>query len=611
MQSWLSFIFFSRTMMVNKALPSVASSENLPLMILAVWQYLRAYRRYQFLALVLLMILASFAEVFSIGAIVPFLAALTAPELVFNHPMAQLFIQILNIESPQQIVLPTAIIFGTAALIAGIIRVLLLYTTTRFSYAVGADLSLDMYRRSLYQPYIVHTTRNSSELITGITGKSAVMTGSILVPLLNLSSSFFLLGGILLALFALNPIIAIVACAFFGIIYSIILAITKKKLQHNSACIARESTQVIKSLQEGFGGIREVLIDATQEIYCRIYQKADRPLRLAQGRNTFISASPRFFIETVGLIMIAGFAYSMSLRPGGVSTAIPVLGALALGAQRLLPILQQSYASISIIRGAKASMQDVLELLGQPLPADIEVLMEPMLFKNNIELVNVNFQYGPVSTPILKNINIRIPKGKKIGFMGATGSGKSTLLDILMSLHEPNSGNLKVDGAPVTGVNRKGWRALIAHVPQTIYLSDSSIAENIALSVPAEEIDLSRVQKAAEQAQISQSIEAWPEQYQTKVGERGVRLSGGQLQRIGIARALYKKASVLIFDEATSALDVDTEKAVMDAIDGLDREMTILIIAHRLSTLKNCDQIVELANGCVKRQGTYNDLVNS
>lgn len=579
-------------------------------MVWAVWLRLRARRRHQFWALLALMILASFAEVFSIGAVVPFLGALTAPQMVFDHPAAQIFIQVLNIETPQQLILPAAIGFGMAALFAGGVRLLLLYASTRFSYAVGADLSVEMYRRSLYQPYVVHTARNSSALITGITGKSAVMTGSILVPLLNLFSSTFLLGGILMALLAINPVIALVACAIFGLTYGAILAGTKKSLKTNSERIAHESVQVIKSLQEGFGGIRDVLIDRTQEIYCRIYQKADRPLRLAQGRNTFISASPRFIIETIGMILIAGFAYSMSQQPGGVSAAIPVLGALALGAQRLLPILQQSYASLSIIRGAEASLRDVLELLDQPLPDETSAIAHQTEFASKIELQNVGFQYGSAA-PVLEQINVQIPKGQQIGFMGETGSGKSTLLDILMGLLEPSSGQLQVDGQSITAENQNAWRAHIAHVPQAIYLSDSSVAENIAFGMPQDQIDLERVKRAAAQAQIAQSIEAWPEQYQTKVGERGVRLSGGQRQRIGIARALYKRADVLIFDEATSALDNDTERAVMDAIDGLDGALTILIVAHRLSTLKNCDQIVELAAGRVTRQGTYNELVTS
>lgn len=558
------------------------------------------------------MIVASFAEVFSIGAVVPFLGALTAPQAVFDHPSAQVFIKVFNIETPQELILPTAITFGAAAMFAGGIRLLLLYATTRYSYAVGADLSVDMYRRSLYQPYIVHTARNSSELIAGVTGKSAMMTGSVLVPLLNLFSSVFLLGGILLALLAIDPLIAIVACAIFGIVYGSILAATKQRLLSNSASIAHESVQVLKSLQEGLGGIRDVLINGTQEFYCRIYLKADRPLRLAQGRNVFISASPRFIIETIGMILIAGFAYVVSQRPSGVSEAIPVLGALALGAQRLLPILQQSYASLSIIRGAQAPMRDVLELLDQPLPTESDAPAgKPLAFARAMDLNGVGFRYVADGNPILAGINLQIFKGQKFGFMGETGSGKSTLLDILMGLLEPSEGSLKVDGVAITAANQSAWRAHIAHVPQAIFLSDSSVAENIAFGVPAEMIDLSLVQRAAERAQISRSIEDWPQQYQTKVGERGVRLSGGQRQRIGIARALYKQADVLIFDEATSALDSDTESAVMEAIDELDGELTILIVAHRLSTLKNCDQIVELANGRVKRQGSYKELVAS
>jgi ATP-binding cassette subfamily B protein len=250
-------------------------------------------------------------------------------------------------------------------------------------------------------------------------------------------------------------------------------------------------------------------------------------------------------------------------------------------------------------------------MLDRPLPAILNRSSSELItFKKNITLENVGFAYSKDSPFILSNINIEILKGQRVGFIGTTGAGKSTLLDIVMGLLAPTEGVLAVDGQSIDSKNIRKWQNHIAHVPQSIYLTDSSIEENIAFGVPAQDIDHFRVRLAASQAQISHVIESWPLQYKTKIGERGIRLSGGQRQRIGIARALYKQASVIIFDEATSALDGDTEKMVMDAVDGLNKDLTVLIIAHRLTTLKNCDIIAELEHGKIKRVGKYGSLVS-
>lgn len=590
--------------------PERPSPPSLPRLIFDFWRRLELRRQRQFLLLMVLMIVASFVEVFSIGAVLPFLGALTAPDKVFAHPAAQLFIRVFNISSAQDLLFPTALTFCIAALLAGSIRLLLLYATTRYSQVVGADLSINIYQRTLYQPYSVHVSRNSSEIINGITGKSAMMIGSVLVPALTLISTTILLVGILLVLLAVDPVIAVGAGVVFGIIYWLILRMTREGLRRNGETIAYQSTQVIKALQEGLGGIRDVLIDGTQETYCKIYWQADRPLRLASSNNTFISASPRYVLETMGMILIATLAYVISQREGGILSAIPILGAFALGAQRLLPVLQQGYAALTNIRGAETSILDVLALLDQPLPDNLDISTQ-LTFQSEIGLDRINFRYGPNASLVLHDVSLKFSKGQRIGFIGATGSGKSTLLDILMGLLEPSEGSLTIDGQAITSVNQRAWQAHIAHVPQAIYLSDSTIAENIAFGILPDQIDIERVKQAAEQAQIASTIEAWSGKYQTKVGERGVRLSGGQRQRIGIARALYKRADVLIFDEATSALDTKTERAVMKAIDGLGEGLTILIVAHRLSTLKNCDLIIELTDGGVKRSGEYSELVAS
>ena len=578
-------------------------------MLTTLWSHLTKRRHKQFSLLLILMIIASLAEIISIGAVLPFLGILTAPEQVYQHPLMQPVIQILALTEPKQLILPLTILFITAALLAGVIRLTLLYAMTRLSFATGADLSINIYRRTLYQAYEVHVSRNSSEVINGIITKTNTVINGIISPTLNLISSIILLVGIMGALFVIKPTIALSASIGFGLLYWIVIRYTRTHLKDNSKTIADQSTQMIKSLQEGLGGIRDVLIDGTQQFYCKLYRNADLPLRRASGNNVFIGGSPRYAMEAIGMTLIAGLAYLMTQQEGGMETAIPVLGALALGAQRLLPALQQAYASYSTIKGSKSSFEDVLNLLDQPLPeyAD-QTPPEPISFAKEIKLNNLNFRYVEDAPWVLKNVNLSLKKGSRIGFMGVTGSGKSTLLDIIMGLLPATEGGLIIDNQTINNQNRRAWQAHIAHVPQNIYLSDGTIEENIAFGIEKEQIDHQRVKKAAQQAQIAELIEEWKDGYQTFVGERGVRLSGGQRQRIGIARALYKQANVLIFDEATSALDNKTERAVMDAIEGLDEELTILIIAHRLTTLKGCDKIIKISKDNIINILSYEDI---
>jgi ATP-binding cassette, subfamily B, bacterial PglK len=569
--------------------------KNNKLALLKLWVHLSKRRQKQFWLVLILMFAASLSEVISIGAVLPFLGALAEPDLVFHHSLMQPIIEILGLTAPNQLILPLTIFFITAVILAGIIRLTLLYAMTRLSFSTGADLSINIYRRTLYQEYSVHVSRNSSEVINGIITKTTTVINGVLTPILILINSIILINVILVALFIINFYIALSAFVGFSVFYWLVIKYSKTQLNDNSISIAKQSTQMIKSLQEGLGGIRDVLIDSSQEFYCQLYRNADLPLRRASGNNLFISASPRHVMEMIGMTLIAGLAYIMVQQEGGMVTGIPVLGALAIGANRLLPSLQQAYGSYSAIRGVKASFEDVLDLLKQPLPEYIEQPSpKPILFKQEVKLKNLSFRYTEESPWVFKNINLTLKKGSHIGFVGKTGSGKSTMIDVIMGLLPATEGELIIDQQVLNSHNRRAWQANIAHVPQNIYLSDSSIEENIAFSVSKEKIDFERVKKAAKQAQIAELIDTWQDGYQTLVGERGVRLSGGQRQRIGIARALYKNANVLIFDEATSALDNNTEKDVMEAIEGLGKELTIFIIAHRLSTLKNCSKIIKI-----------------
>ena len=557
------------------------------------------------------MLLASFAEILSIGAVLPFLGVLAAPEKLFKIDVLQSFITALGLSSPDQLLLILTVAFGISALFAGAMRLTLLWASTRLSFAVGADMSIAIYNRTLHQPYIVHCARNSSEVINGISGKVNGVIYGVLVPALIFVSSSVMLVAILVALLTVSPLITLVSFGGFGLIYFLIIIFTRNRLLINSQINAHQSTQVIKYVQEGLGGIRDILIDNNQSIYCQIYRDADLSLRRAQGNTMFLSLSPRYVMEALGMTLIAVLAFFLVKGADGILVAIPVLGAMALAAQRLLPALQQIYSSWASIRSSQTSLQDVLELLDQTMPASAyQVDIDLLPFKENLRLKQVNFRYDEETPYVLKNIDLTIRKGSKVGFVGVTGSGKSTLIDILMGLLRPTEGLLEIDGQSITSDNNnRAWQGHIAHVPQVIFLTDSSVEENIAFGVPKDQIDHQLVRRVAQQAQIAESIESWPDQYGTFVGERGVRLSGGQRQRIGIARALYKQADVIIFDEATSALDNDTERAVMRSIAEHGDSLTLLIIAHRLTTLSICTEIFELRCGEIIRAGSYEDIM--
>lgn len=594
---------------------STMRSQSLPTteQISRLWGHLSPIRKKQLAILAVLMIIASFAEVLSIGAVLPFLGVLTSPEEIFSYGPAQPFLQLLRIQSAQELLPLFTLIFISAAIFAGLTRITLLWMQTRLSMAIGADFSARVYEYTLYQPYSLHVSRNSSEIIAGAR-KADNLGYNMIQPVLVMISSSVILVAVIGTLLAIQPVIAFAAFWGFGLIYAVVVFITRRRIAANSRTIANQQIRVTKAIQEGLGGIRDIIIDGTQPVYTKLYRDALLPMQTALASNQVSGAIPRFGVEAVGMILIAGLAFVLAgptLEADGAVNAIPVLGALALGAQRLLPVLQQIYSAYITIKGNQASTQDALDLIDQPMPANAyPQCVKPLEFETAITLEDLGFRYSPEVPWVLRHLNLQIPKGGRVGFVGATGSGKSTLLDVVIGLLTPSEGSLLIDNTAVNLQNARGWQAHISHVPQDIYLSDTSIAENIAFGVPSTLIDLQRVKQAAQQAQIDQTIKSWARGYETLVGERGVRLSGGQRQRIGIARALYKRANVIIFDEATSALDNETEFAVMRALENLGREITVLIIAHRLTTLKNCDQIVDLVNGTIKAVGSYNEIIS-
>ena len=569
-----------------------------------VWFQLSKKNRYKLFFLLILIIFSSFAEILSIGAVIPFLSILTTPELVTNSK----YLNFININKAN-IPIYLTLIFVTLIILSGLIKILTLHIQTKISFEIGKEFSSEIYRKTLYQQYAVHTSRNTSEIISGITIKSSNVIYSYIMPILTIVSSSVLFLFFIFAFLLLNPSILIYSISGFGLIYYTIMQTSKKRLKKDSQIISEESNNVFKILQEGLGGIRDVLLDGTQESFVEIYKNADKKYRKSQSNVIILSQTPRYAVESLAIAFISILAFKLNTTSNVISS-VPLLGALALGAQRILPIVQQSFQSWTMIKSNIVTLKDTLSLIEQPLPSYLsEVVKEKLVFEKKIVFDNLSFRYNENNSHhVLKDFYLEINKGETIGITGITGSGKSTFLDIFMYLLMPNEGKIIVDDSEITKSNYRSWQSNIAHVPQTIFLSDSTILENIAFGIKKNQIDLDRVKDAAIKAQIYDTIENLPDKYDTVVGERGVRLSGGQRQRIGIARALYKNAKIIIFDEATSSLDNNTEYEVMKSINQLDKELTIIIVAHRISTLKNCDKILEFSNGNISKIGKYDDL---
>ena len=580
-------------------------------MLKRLWNHLSKRRQRQFVLMQVFAIIVSFFEMASLGAVVPFLTVLAEPENIFQNEYMQPFISFFQITQPSELALPITLIFIMLTIFSALVRFMFLWALTRLSQQAGADLSINIYRHTLFQDYAIHVARNSSEVINGIITKTTTVTKGVISPVLNLISTTVTILGIILVLFAINIFVTLTAFIGFGSLYLLVMYLTRRNLSGNSKRIAEKSDLMVKSLQEGLEGIREVLLNSNQQFYVNLYKNSDLQMRKATWRNELIFSGPRFLMEAIGIGIVAIIAYLATLKLGGINQFLPVLGAFVLGAQKLLPAIQKAYASYSRIKGSAYSLDDVLELLDQPIPDHANLSSpSPIAFMNSIELKNLSFRYSDESPWVLKDLNLIIPKGSVIGVIGSTGCGKSTLLDIIMSLLSSTSGELLIDNVVINNINKKSWQTHISSVPQDIYLSDGTIEENIAFGLPREEINRSRVKIAAQQAQISDLVDSWDNGYQTIVGERGTRLSGGQRQRIGLARAFYRKSDVLILDEATSALDNDTESAVMDAINNFDHNITVIIIAHRLTTLKNCDMILSFGSNHQTEIMKYDEIMN-
>lgn len=574
-----------------------------------LWRNMSSARKRHFIIAMAMMLLGTVTELMTIGAVLPFLAIIANPDSAASLPGIDAATKILGLAAPSGQVIVAALLLVLVAIVGALVRIVLTWVTLRFVLVLSHEIGLQVFARMLRQPYAYYVTRNTSELLSGMDKVQTVIWGVLMPGMQGIAATVMSLG-IAGLLFVIDPFTAAIAAGTMGISYIAVALAVRRRLNSNSERLAAAATERVQTIQEGLGGIRDILLEQSQDVFEAKFRRMDFSYRRAQVVNNFILLSPRYIIEGAGIVMIAALAVHLADRPGGLIAAIPVLGALALGAQRVLPLLQQAYTGWSSLAGNRQMLFDVVGLMQAPIvsstPRDPLQSVEPV--RDSLKLESIGFQYVEREYA-LRDISLSISRGQRIGFVGETGSGKSTLLDIVMGLLEPTAGRMLVDGVVIDDSNRAQWQAQIAHVPQTIFLSDSSIAANIAFGAHAGEIDQDRVEQAARVAQLHDFIVGLPEGYGTEVGERGVRLSGGQRQRIGIARALYKAAPVLILDEATSALDDATEKAIMSAIAALSSDVTVLMIAHRTTTLSECDLIVRLDGGEIVETGSYADVV--
>ena len=554
------------------------------------------------------MLISASAEIFSLGLVVPFLAVITQPEKVaLQGPFATFFRDAGISQCPSaRISITMFFVFGVVT--SGFIRVTLLWAQTRLGNAIGSDLGAAAYEKTLYQPYLKHTQGNSSNIIATLQTKVNTMVYFVVIPVLNLVTSICIALAILMAAAWIEPVATISIGLFFVGIYLGIGSFSRKRIHRNSNVVKQNQSVVVQKIMEGLGAIRDVLLDGSQVQYVRDYRFADTRLRRSYGNLAILAGLPKHILESVGIVLLAGTACFLIGKNPNSSNALGVVGVIGLTAQRVLPLIQQVYSSWVSMNGGVGCLRDVLELLDQPMPdGKSHAAKNKFDFKNEISFQNISFRYSDNMPWVLDKLSFTVPKGSRVGFIGKTGSGKSTCLDLLMGLLEPTAGQILVDGYPLSQKTIRAWQGNIAHVPQAIYLADISLAENIAFGTPRDKIDIEKVRSAARKAHIADFIESLPQGYQGLVGERGIRLSGGQRQRIGIARALYKTAQIIIFDEATSALDNETEQVVMQTIESLSADLTIFIIAHRLTTLKNCTKIInlDLNNAEISQNGPF------
>lgn len=568
--------------------------------------------RRQAVLLVALILVMALLDAVGVASIMPFMAVLSNPQLVETNSILARLHQFTGAVEVQDFLFILGLLVFALLVVSLAFKALTTYALVRFTLMRECSIGQRLVAAYLHQPYVWFLNRHSAELGKTILSEVTNVVHGGLVPMMTLIAQSFVTVAILLLLFIVDPVLALSVCAALGASYWIVYRLIKKYLSKIGQERLEANRGRFSAVSEVFGAVKEVKIGGLEDVYINRFAKPATIYAKDNAAAHMVTQLPRFALEAVAFGGMLLLVLYLMISSGGFASVLPVIAVYALAGYRLMPALQQVYASISQLRfvgpALDALHKDLIDLSKPSLRHNIE---EKLALNRFISLRNVEFAYPNSSQPALWNISLEIPARSTLGLVGATGSGKTTLVDLILGLLEPQRGSLSVDDHVIIGdEKRRAWQRMVGYVPQQIYLTDDSVAANIAFGVKPADIDWDALHRAARIANLHEFVmNDLESQYLTLVGERGVRLSGGQRQRIGIARALYHKPQVLILDEATSALDNLTEQAVMEAINNLHNDITIILIAHRLSTVRLCDQIILLEKGEIKARGNFAQLM--
>lgn len=562
---------------------------------------------------VIVSLVASLFETASVASILPFMAIVMDPSILTEYRWAEELLASLGLHTQQAAIIAAGVLTVLVLGIGNVVTAANLWIQTRYLASARRDLATELFTGYLYLPYSFHIQRDTSSLGRVLGGDVESAIGGFLASLLSVISKG--LSGIVLItlIVVVDPLVALGTVLVLGCGYMLVYRLIRIKQVTLGAKMVQASTTVGRTALEGLSGIKELRVLGRENASTVEYNKSMTELMATQASNSLASAMPRYVIEVFAYAGIVAVTLAFVLKGEGTA-AIPSLALYALAGNRLVPIFQQLFAAAITIKyhtRAVESLEADLAIVRNRQTDTDENEINALAFKTQIQLTGLSFKYPSADRLALNNITLTIPQNQSIGLVGKTGSGKTTLADVLLGLYPPASGEIKIDGVALNSQNERAWRKRVGYVPQTVFLTNASIEKNIALGMAEEQIDIEAVRRAARMAQAEEFINQLPDGYGTIVGERGVKLSGGQRQRLGIARALYHNPDVLVFDEATSALDGMTEDAVMQAVQDLSQERTMILIAHRLRTVQACDRIVMLDSGVIVADGTYEELVST
>lgn len=579
-----------------------------------LYSLLTSVQRKKLLRLQVLVVLMSFGEIASVVSIGPFMALVGDMSRLEGDGLIANLYDISNISDPKDFLFWMGVGVLMVLTLAAVISALTIWRLSMYGARVGAELSSRLFQYYMYRSWLFHASGSSSALTNQIAQECLRVTNNIINPFMQMNAKLVMALMMAVSIFIYNPIVALVGIAVFVLAYLALYRTVRMRLIVNGKRISESQNARYKLMSEGFGGIKDVLLLGRQGIFVDRFDKESKKFANALGKNQSMSQVPRYAMELVAFgSVIFLILYLLVAYENNLGAILPILSVYALAGFKLLPAFQQVYTSMSQIRGNIAAFEairnDLLESQKHSSPRDCASgAYDRLRPTSSISIRNVTFYYPGKAQASIVNLSIEMPVNQVIGLVGASGSGKSTAIDIILGLIKPYSGTVYIDDHPLMDSNTRSWQNSLGFVPQSIFLSDATVKENIAFGLPPEAIDHSRLDEAVKMAHLEELIRTLPEGLNTKVGERGVQLSGGQRQRIGIARALYHDADVLILDEATSALDGITEKLIMDAIHDFSGKKTIIMIAHRLATVKKCDRIFLMEHGTVIDAGSYDDL---